>query len=198
MPNHGQAEILNLPSFASASSSANDPLPRASDRRNDSNLVRRSLGADTHLRAASPETQINEGNIPDGGYGWVVVTSCAVLTFWFVGTTYSWGVIQGALVQSGLSQASTLSFIGALTVSCISFLAIVNAKLVSVVGSQRCALFGVTLIGLGEILAGFSTNSVAGLFVTVGVIMGIGTRYILLLPRYPRFFGLISCTAYAS
>ncbi len=176
MSNHGQTETPNLPSSAPASSSANIPLSEAFNGGNGSSLVRRSPGTDTHLRATSPETQINEENIPDGGYGWVVVMSCAVLTFWFVGTTYSWGVIQAALVQSGLSQASTLSFIGALTVSCISFLAIVNAKLVSVVGSQRCALLGVTLIGIGEILGGFSTNSVGGLFVTIGVVMGIGTR----------------------
>jgi hypothetical protein len=42
--------------------------------------------------------------VPDGGYGWVVIFACSVLTFWFVGTTYSWGVIQAALVAEKLSS----------------------------------------------------------------------------------------------
>jgi hypothetical protein len=140
--------------------------------------------SETNSGEAAPTTQDRNADTPDGGYGWVVVAACAVLTFWFVGTTYSWGIIQGALVHEGLAQPSTLSFVGALTVSCISFLAIVNAKLIGLVGPRRCALLGVLLIGLGEILSGFSTDSVAGLFATIGVIMGIGTRFALHLPMH--------------
>ena len=39
----------------------------------------------TNVLAAS--RQADEA-VPDGGYGWVIVTGCAIMTFWFVGTTY--------------------------------------------------------------------------------------------------------------
>jgi hypothetical protein len=53
-----------------------------------------------------------DAQVPDGGYGWVVVASCAMLTFWFGGTTYSWGIMQAALVNQGLASASTLALVG--------------------------------------------------------------------------------------
>ena len=124
----------------------------------------------------SADTVNNEEGAPDGGYGWTVVMACAIITWWFVGTTYSWGVIQAALVGEGLAKASTLSFVGSLTVACIAILATANAKLVSFVGARNSGLLGVSLLGLGEILGSLATRSVGGLFATIGVLMGVGTR----------------------
>lgn len=107
----------------------------------------------------------------------MVILGCAVITWWFVGTTYSWGVIQAALVDNGLSRASTLSFVGSLTIACIAILALANARMVTTIGAQKLALLGVSLLGLGEILGGFATHNVGALFVTMGVVMGVGTRY---------------------
>lgn len=119
---------------------------------------------------------VDEFTVPDGGYGWTVIVACAVITWWFVGTTYSWGVIQAALVGEGLADASTLSFVGSLTVACIAILAIASAKLVSVIGARNSGLLGIGLLGLGELLGSLTTQNVGGLFATVGVLMGIGTR----------------------
>jgi hypothetical protein len=132
-------------------------LPAESD-----NVVQSSLLADS--------------TAPDGSYGWVVVFGCSIIAFWFVGTTYSWGVLQAALVQQGLSSPSTLSFVGSLTVTFNSILAIINARVIRKLGAKNTGLLGVSLLGLGEILSGFLTHNLGGLFVTVGVIMGIGTR----------------------
>ncbi|KAJ7775621.1 major facilitator superfamily transporter [Mycena maculata] len=120
---------------------------------------------------------VPDSQVPDGGYGWVVVFGCAVLTWWFVGTTYSWGLIQAALVEEGLSSASTLSFVGSSTVACISGLALINARVIRFLGARRTALLGIFLIGLGEILSGFATLNIGALFVTTGAITGIGTRF---------------------
>jgi hypothetical protein len=117
-----------------------------------------------------------EAEVPDGGYGWIVITACAIITWWFVGTTYSWGIIQAALVGEGLARASTLSFVGSLTVASIAILAIANAKLVTAIGAQKTGLLGIGLLAAGEILGGFATRNVGGLFATVGVLMGVGTR----------------------
>jgi MFS family permease len=129
-------------------------------------------------------SRLADSQVPDGGYGWVVIFACSALSFWFVGTTYSWGVIQAALVAEKLSSPSTLSFVGSLTCSFISFLALVNARILRAIGARMAALCGVVLLGAGEILSGFSTRNVAGLFVTTGVIMGVGAslQFMVRLP----------------
>ncbi|KAJ7659855.1 major facilitator superfamily domain-containing protein [Mycena rosella] len=119
--------------------------------------LERRPGASISNQLTPPEAQV-----PDGGYGWVVVFACAVLTWWFVGTTYSWGIIQAALVKQGLSSASTLSFVGSSTVACISGLAIVNARVIRF-----------------WILSGFATLNIGALFFTTGAITGIGTRFVV-------------------
>ncbi|MCJ1396541.1 hypothetical protein MMC18_009432 [Xylographa bjoerkii] len=120
-------------------------------------------------------SQAADSTVPDGGYGWAVVFGCSALTFWFVGTTYSWGIIQAALISQKLSSPSTLSFVGSLTAACISALALVNARVIRLLGARNTALLGICFLALGEILSGFSTHNIGGLFVTAGVIMGVGT-----------------------
>jgi hypothetical protein len=130
---------------------------------------------------ANPDTviaasRLADSQVPDGGYGWVVIFACSILTFWFVGTTYSWGVIQAALVKQKLSTPSTLSFVGSLTCAFISILALVNARIIRKIGARNTALSGVLFLGFGEIFSGFSTKNVGALFFTAGVLMGIGAR----------------------
>jgi len=138
----------------------------------DWNVSTSAPAVDTIVEAS----RIADESAPDGGYGWVVVAACSVMTFWFVGTTYSWGVIQDALVESGLSKASTLAFVGSLAVACNAAFAIVNARLVRAIGARKVAFLGIVLMGVGEISSGWVLNSVAGLFITEGCIMGYGVR----------------------
>lgn len=112
--------------------------------------------------------------VPDGGYGWVAITACAVICFWFVGTTYCWGVIQGALVAGGLASASTLAWIGSLTIASNSIFAMVSAKVLQRIGSRATAVLGVCFLAGGEGLSGFTVDHVGGLFVTAGIVMGFG------------------------
>ncbi|KAF6797515.1 monocarboxylate permease [Colletotrichum sojae] len=110
----------------------------------------------------------------EGGYGWVVVAGCFVLAWWVIGTSYSWGVIQGALVEDGLATPSVLSFVGSLAAALIAALAIVNGRVVRRFGPRNAGLLGVTLMGLSEVLSSFSVKSIGGLFATSGVMMGLG------------------------
>ena len=107
-------------------------------------------------------SRLADATVPDGGYGWVIVSVCFIIAFWFVGTSYSWGVLQGALIQQGLSSPSTLAFVGSLTVACIAAFAILNARLIRLIGARKVALLGVSLMGLGEILSGSSIRNVGG------------------------------------
>lgn len=118
-----------------------------------------------------------DSQVPDGGNGWVVISGCAMVTWWVTGTAYCWGVLQAALVKEGVSSSSTLSFVGSLAPACISFLGIINARVIRSIGTRIAGLFGIFCLGLGEILSGFAFRNIGGLFVTAGVVMGIGMRY---------------------
>ena len=122
-------------------------------------------------------SQQADATAPEGGYGWVVVFACWTISFWVVGTVYSWGVMQAALFKQGFSSPSTLSWIGSLAFAFIAFLAILNARLIQLLGAWKTAVCGISTLALGEILSGFLTHNIAGLFITAGVLSGIGTRY---------------------
>ncbi|CAJ2508837.1 Uu.00g138630.m01.CDS01 [Anthostomella pinea] len=116
-------------------------------------------GRTTQNEPANSDTNPSHTTVPEGGYGWVALFACSVITWWFTGTTYSWGVIQSALVEQGLSQASTLSFVGSLTVSFVAILAIANAGIVTTIGARNSGLIGVSLLGLGGLLGSFATHN---------------------------------------
>ncbi len=119
-------------------------------------------------------SRLADSDVPDGGYGWVVVASCAILSWWTIGTSYSWGVIQGALVEEGLSTPAVLSFVGALGPTLLAAVAILNSRIMRTIGVRYTGMLGIFLIGLAEILAGFAVKSVPGLFITEGVLLGLG------------------------
>ncbi|BCR92808.1 uncharacterized protein ACHE_80708A [Aspergillus chevalieri] len=142
-------------------------------------------GQERQLKAPAPTTAptadnvmqaslLADSQVPDGGNGWVVISGCAMVTWWVTGTAYCWGVLQAALVKEGVSSSSTLSFVGSLAPACISFLGIINARVIRIIGTRVAGLFGIFCLGLGEILSGFAFRNIGGLFVTAGVVMGIG------------------------
>lgn len=157
------------------------PSNRDQTRLPDSELITPPSPTPSPFDPANPDTIIAasalaDAQVPDGGYGWVVIFACSILTFWFVGTTYCWGVIQAELVTQHLSSPSTLSFVGSLTTAIISVLALVNARVIRKIGARNTACIGVGLLGGGEVLSGFSTGNVGGLFFTSGVVCGVGAR----------------------
>ena len=133
---------------------------------------------------ATPPEQVNityasqqaDASAPEGDYGWVIILSCFVISFLVVGTLYSWGIMQEALFKQGLSSPSTLSWIGSLAFTFIAVLATVNARIIQLLGARNTAFCGISLLALGEILSGSTTHKIGGLFITAGVLSGIGTR----------------------
>lgn len=123
-------------------------------------------------------SRIADSTVPEGGYGWVVIAGCATLTWWYLGLTYSWGIMQSALVERGLSSSSTISFIGSVNVTFNSLLALVHARFIRIVGTRKASLVGIVCLAGGQILSSFSTHNVGGLFFTSGVLGGLGTRYV--------------------
>ncbi|KAF8841176.1 MFS general substrate transporter [Paxillus ammoniavirescens] len=113
-------------------------------------------------------------DVPDGGYGWVVVSACSLITAFFVGGSYSWGVMQAELANEKLASDSTLAFVGSVAVSWVAFGAVPNSRVIRWLGTRNGAVLGCFLLGSGQILNGFSTKSVSGLFFTNGIVLGLG------------------------
>ncbi|KAF7590770.1 hypothetical protein BBP40_002386 [Aspergillus hancockii] len=102
---------------------------------------------------------VADAQVPDGGYGWVIISGCAIITWWFIGIAYCWGVFQAALVKNGTASASSLAFVGSLAPACISFLGIINANVIRKLGVRVSGLLGIFLVGLGEVLSGFVVHN---------------------------------------
>ncbi|KAF2117949.1 major facilitator superfamily domain-containing protein [Lophiotrema nucula] len=114
--------------------------------------------------------------IPDGGYGWIVVLACSVLTFIFNGWAGAWGVLQIALLQSTSLRVSTstISFVGSLGIACIVAFGLFSTRLSRTIGARASALLGILLFGLGVLCSSFTADNIGGLFITAGVLTGIG------------------------
>ncbi|KAK1509235.1 major facilitator superfamily transporter [Colletotrichum costaricense] len=119
-----------------------------------------------------------DSTVPEGGYGWVVVGGCFVVAWWIIGTSYSWGVIQGALIEDGLGTPAVLSFVGSLAAALISALAIVNSRVMRRIGPRKTGFLGISLLGVSELLSSFAVKNVGAMFATSGVIMGLGMSFV--------------------
>lgn len=64
--------------------------------------------------------------------------------------------------------------IGSTTVAAIAAFALINARIVRVLGARLTAMLGVFLMGIGEFAASFNTKSIGGMFGTESILMGVG------------------------
>ena len=165
---------VSEPSTAPSSAPSTAPSTEPSTPVEASHHLRPSLTERDNVLYASYQA---DSTAPEGGRGWIVVFACSLISFWSVGTVYSWGVMQAALLKGGLSSPATLSWIGSLTFACTALLALVNARAIRRFGARDVALFGVSVLALGDVLSGFCTKNVGGLFATAGLTSGIGVRY---------------------
>ncbi|KAL1405700.1 hypothetical protein Q8F55_007368 [Vanrija albida] len=119
-----------------------------------------------------------DASAPDGGWhAWSMVACCAMIGFWFVGVTYSWGVLQTTLVEQRLAPASTLAFVGSIAVSMLSVMAIINSRILTALGARNMAVIGTLFMSFSQIFASFTTRNIGGLFFTAGVMMGFGVGF---------------------
>ncbi|KAG6376060.1 major facilitator superfamily domain-containing protein [Boletus reticuloceps] len=112
--------------------------------------------------------------VPDGGYGWVVVSACSLITAFYVGGFYSWGILQAGLANQKFAQDSTLAFVGSVAVSWVAIGAVPNSWVIHWLGARNAAMLGCFLLGFGQVLNSFSAKSIGGLFFTNGIVIGMG------------------------
>lgn len=109
----------------------------------------------------------------DGGYGWVVVFASFVISMIVDGISFSFGLIYTELLNYFNESKSKTAWIGALFLAVPLMSGPVLSNLVDKYGCRRMTFIGGLLAGTGFALASVS-NSIEMLYVTFGLIAGIG------------------------
>ncbi|KAM0738715.1 hypothetical protein ACQRIT_006452 [Beauveria bassiana] len=110
----------------------------------------------------------------DGWRGWIVVAASASALFVFMGVIYSWGILQADLARKSNMSLTTLTFVGSLATSFMTSICTFVGKAVRRFGYRETAIAGAIFLGLGEFASSWVTHHLGALFVTHGVIFGVG------------------------
>ncbi|KXH69145.1 major facilitator superfamily transporter [Colletotrichum salicis] len=127
--------------------------------------------SEDHAADSAPKV---EGQTYDDRKAWLTVAASSLTMFVYLGVIYSWGIMQVKLVETTGSSLTTLTFVGSLATSFMICFSIVSDKIISRIGYRLAALIGGIFMGLGEVLASFTTYHVVALFFLHGLVFGLG------------------------
>lgn len=121
----------------------------------------------------SSSTDKKKPEIPDGGYGWVVVLASLVVSLIADGLSFSFGLINSELLHYFGESPSKTAWISSLFFSVPLLMGPIWSNLVDNYGCRKMTIFGGLLSAIGFGLSSLC-NSVEMLMVTFGIISGLG------------------------
>lgn len=116
--------------------------------------------------------------------GWVVVFAASMSLFMYMGVIYSWGILQAKMADTQGYSLTTLTFVGSLATSFMVSLCIIVGKLVRKFGYRKTAMAGAVFLGLGEFLSSWVVGHLWALFITHGILFGVGGGLTILVCYY--------------
>lgn len=171
---------------AAATSAAEKTAPAA-----EASLVRPGPGDESGM--ATPPSELPPKNDDvDGWRGWVVVAASSCSVFCYMGIIYSWGILQAEIAQQTKLSLTSLTFVGSLATSFMSSISILVGKAIRRHGYRKTALAGAFLLGLGEFLSSWVVDHLGALFVTHGILFGVGGGLTILV--WPDLYAPPPCS----
>ncbi|XP_045771763.1 uncharacterized protein LOC123871824 [Maniola jurtina] len=127
--------------------------------------------ADSICSSNAPQDQ--EPQIPDGGWGWVVVAASFLIATVADGLAFSYGLLQTKFVEHFETSEAKTSLIGSLFISVPLIAGPIMSALVDRYGCRNMTILGGLFSTVGFIAASYS-NTVEVLYITYGIIAGLG------------------------
>lgn len=132
------------------------------------------LGLHDDDSICSSEPPMEQGpQIPDGGWGWVVVIASFFIATVADGLAFSYGLINARLVKYFEAGEAVTSLIGSLFISVPLIAGPLMSALVDRYGCRKMTIVGSVASTIGFVAASYS-SSISGLCFTYGIIAGLG------------------------
>lgn len=125
------------------------------------------------LEKCVTEDDEDKVDIPDGGWGWIVVLSSFVISMIADGISFSFGLLYIEFLDEFQASKSTTAWIGSLFIAVPLLSGPVMSALVDRYGCRSMTILGGVISTLGFVLASISTT-LEMMMVTFGIIAGLG------------------------
>lgn len=129
------------------------------------------IGDDDSICSSKPAE--SGPQIPDGGWGWVVVAASFLIATVADGLAFSYGLLQIKFVDYFEESEAKTSLIGSLFISVPLIAGPIMSALVDRYGCKTMTIVGGIVSTIGFVAASYS-NTVEALYVTYGLIAGLG------------------------
>lgn len=112
-------------------------------------------------------------NIPDGGWGWIVVLASMVISMIADGVSFSFGLLYIEFLNEFKASKSTTSWIGSLFMAVPLLTGPIMSALVDKYGCRKMTILGGLIAGSGFVVSSY-VDSIGIMFLTFGVWSGLG------------------------
>jgi len=116
-------------------------------------------------------------DVPDGGWGWCVVTACFLCNMVNDGIAYSFGVILGPMQSDLHVGVGTISLVGGVLAGVTMCTGPISAGFVNRFGSRVTCIVG-SLIATGAMFLSSYSNTFISLLISYGVFLGFGLGFV--------------------
>jgi len=144
----------------------------------------------------------NEFDVPEGGFGWVIVVVAFFVQFFLLGTMNNFAILYIELLKDFKSSRQETSWVGSITYGIMFLSGPVATSLCQKMGCRPVAIMGGLIGAIGTLLASYS-NTIVKMYLTEGVLFGVGASLcyfpsIIILPQYFKkrwslVTGLVTC-----
>lgn len=171
------APLVSLSVVAPSLESSPSKTPQKNDItipiENEKTEVTFKSGTSSSSSSSMGEDEVDKPNIPDGGWGWVVVFASLVVSMIADGISFSFGLLYEEFKEEFQASNSKTSWIGSLFVSVPLITGPIMSALVDKYGCQSMTILGGVISAIGFTIS-WKVNHIEVMYLTFGILSGLG------------------------